>query len=200
MQCSNQILKCSILSKDHILQVLWIQICPNVADLTPFLLNNLTVCWLKLHRYRVIHLWRPQENRDFLPPPLVHMRLTLVDVHTQSTWDTHSSLETASTILLPSGPKAEIRLKYQCILLETILLVAYNKSLYWWKISTFYSSLETKFWSKKANFFAWEEDRMTSVGSNPPPCGRHKWMAPIAVECCWTPMGWNIVDDYSEII
>jgi len=58
---------------------------------------------------------------------------------------------------------------------------------------------KTKFWYKNANFFAREEDRMTSADSNlfvdvemtpirmtlclstwtcSPPCGRHKWMAP----------------------
>ena len=52
----------------------------------------------------VIHLWRPQENRAFDPrSPCLHTStcawpLSLVGVHTPSTWNTHRSLETASTM------------------------------------------------------------------------------------------------------
>ena len=49
-------------------------------------------------RIGAIHLWRPQKNHVFDPP--VHMGRTspLVDVHTRSTWNTHRSLEMASTM------------------------------------------------------------------------------------------------------
>ena len=51
----------------------------------------------------------------FLTPPPVHMRPhgpdtpPPVDFHTRSTWNTHRSLEMASTMTY-TGPKAEIRL------------------------------------------------------------------------------------------
>jgi len=63
----------------------------------------------------------------------------------------------------PSGPKAKMRLNYQCNFFETILLFIYITSLYWQKISTFYS-IQRRHYDLKTNFFAWEEDRMTSVG------------------------------------
>jgi len=90
-------------------------------------------------------------------PPLL-----LVDVHMRSTWTTHRSLETAS-IQWPSGPKAEIRL-YDCNLFKTVLL-DYITNLYRRKFSTFYSDERRNSDKKDTNFFAWEEDRMTSVDS-----------------------------------
>jgi len=68
-------------------------------------------------------------------------------------------------------------------------------------MSTFYSIQRRNYGKKYANFFAGEEDMMTSVDSNfnflygrphgarllppstwawlpPPACGHHKWMAP----------------------
>ena len=56
--------------------------------------------------FGAIHLWRPQKNHVFDPPLLpVHMRRhgpdpppPLVDVHTRLTWNTHRSLEMASTM------------------------------------------------------------------------------------------------------
>ena len=70
------------------------------------------------------------------------------------------------------------------------------------KIFHFLFHPKMKFWLKNANFFTWEEDSKTTIGSNflcdcpphganslppsacihlsltvPPPCGRHKWKA-----------------------
>ena len=59
---------------------------------------------LNLLRLGVIHLWRPQEIRFLTPLFLstcVYMDRTpspLVDVHTWSRWNTHRSLEMASTM------------------------------------------------------------------------------------------------------
>jgi len=82
-----------------------------------------------------------------------------------STWNTHRSLKTASRLQWSSRPKAEIRL-YDCNLFKTVLLVIYITNLYCWKISTFYSVQRQNSGKKDANFFAWEEDRMTSVDSS----------------------------------
>ena len=64
-----------------------------------------------------------------------------------------------------SGPKAEIRL-YDCNLFKTVLLVIYITDLYHRKFSTFYSIERRNSGKKDTNFFAWEEDRMTSVDYN----------------------------------
>jgi len=106
-------------------------------------------------------------------------------------------------VQLPSGLKAEIRL-CDCNLFKTVLLIIFITNLYRRKISTFYSVQRRNSGKKYANFLAWEEYRLTSVDSNfkflcgcphgawppsphphastwawpPPPCGRHKWMAP----------------------
>ena len=119
----------------------------------------------------VIHLWRPQENRDFGPLPRPN------------------AVKTA----IVQWPNVEIYLKLYSWQLN---INVYRP--YWRNISAFYSS------KKNANFLAWEEDRMTSVGSNflcgrprgaypilpsadvhlsltpfLPPCGRQKWMTPM---------------------
>jgi len=91
------------------------------------------------------------------PPPS-----PLVDVHMWSMWCGRREIHVAllkQPVQWPSGLKAEIRL-YDCNLFKTVLLVIYITNLYRWKISTFYSG------KKDANFFAWDEDRMTSVDSN----------------------------------
>ena len=65
----------------------------------------------------------------------------------------------------PSRPKAEIRL-YDCNFFNTVLLVIFITNLYRQKMSTFYSVQRWNSGKKDANFFAREEDRMTSVDSN----------------------------------
>jgi len=62
---------------------------------------------------------------------------------------------------MPSEPKAEIRL-YDCNLFKTVLLIIFITNLYHRKISTFYSVQRRNSGKKYANFFAGEEDRMTS--------------------------------------
>ena len=118
------------------------------------------------------HLFMTSKKSGFWPPLLsVHTRppeldpLPLVDVHTRLIWNTHRSLETAIDAHWPSGPKAEIR-QHDCNLFKTVLLVIYITNLYPWKISTFYSVQRRNSGKNDANFFAWEEDRMTSVDSN----------------------------------
>ena len=66
-----------------------------------------------------------------------------------------------------SEPKAEIRL-YDCNLFKTVLLVIYitNLNFYHQKISTFHSVQRRNSGKKDADFFAWEEDRLTSVDSS----------------------------------
>ena len=63
----------------------------------------------------------------------------------------------------PSGPKAEIRI-YDCNLFKTVLLVIYITNLYCRRIFTFYS-IQLVSAKKDTNFFAWEEDKITSVRS-----------------------------------
>src|SRR6218665_2700229 len=87
-------------------------------------------------------------------------------------------------VQLPSGNKAEIRL-YECNLFKTVLLVIYITNLYRRKFSTFYSVERQNSDKKDTNFFAREEDRMTSVdsifnflcgrphGASPPSPGTH---------------------------
>src|SRR6218665_2624177 len=53
-----------------------------------------------------------------------------------------------------------------CNLFQTVLLVIYITNLYSRKISTFYSVQRRNSCKKDTNFFAREEDRMTSVDSN----------------------------------
>ena len=65
--------------------------------------------------FMTLNLGIVHKKSGFWPPPPVHMRphgpdpLPLVDVHTRPTWNTHRSLEMASTMTY-TGPKAEIRL------------------------------------------------------------------------------------------
>jgi len=96
------------------------------------------------------------------PPPLLW-------TSTCSRHEIHIVLlkRTASSLHLqwPSGPKAEIWLQ-DCNLFNIVLLVIYITNLYLWKISTFYSVQRRNSGKKYANFFAGEEDRMTSVDSN----------------------------------
>ena len=131
-----------------------------------------------------------------------------VDVHKLSTWNTHNSLETASRLQWPSGPKAEIRLWYHCNLFETIPLVTHTTSLYRQKISTFYSIQRQNFGSINANFFAWEKDWMTSVGSNflcgrphgayvpflRPHASTWHWLPPPSVWTSWMNGSFALVD------
>jgi len=64
-------------------------------------------------------------------------------------------------------------------------------SVYWWKMSTFYSIQRWHFGRQNANFFAWEKDSMTSNflcgcihGVDPsPPWRHHKWRASYTEQC-----------------
>ena len=137
------------------------------------------------------------KNRVLIPPPScphastwARHPLPLLWMSTCGRYEIHITL-LKRLVQGPSGPKAEIR-----------LLVIFITILYRRQISTFYSVQRRNSGKKDANF-AWEEDRMTSVDSNfnflcgrahgswpprphastwawslPPPCGRHKWMAP----------------------
>jgi len=100
-----------------------------------------------------------------------------------STCRRHEIHITLSKQLLPSGPKAKIRLWYHCNLFEPILLVVYIASLYCLKISTFYSIRRRNSGPKYANFFAWEGNRMTSVGSNfVCGCPSSAWLHPLSAD------------------
>jgi len=155
--------------------------------------------WLLLG---VIHLRRPLENRVFDPPSPVHMHPHEPDLPSPLWMSTchrheiHIALQ-KQLVQWPSGSKDEMRLKYHCNCLKLyyyfFILLVYILT----KNFHFLFCPKTKFWSKKnANFFAWEEDRMTSVGYNflcghphgadtpihrlphepnspPPLCGRH---------------------------
>jgi len=74
--------------------------CRRVLRMWMFLLNSEDNDAPKCNiRKGAIHLWRPQKSDFWLPslstwagPP------PLVDIHTRSTWNTHRSLEMASSI------------------------------------------------------------------------------------------------------
>jgi len=112
----------------------------------------------------------------------------------------------------------------KCNLSKTLLSVFHiTYYLYRLKISTFYS-IQRRNSDKNANFFAWEKDRMMSVGSNflcgcphgadelisprphvstrvwplLPPCGRHKWMAPLTKKCISTKWNMILIDAFDE--
>jgi len=161
---------------------------------------------LKTNLYGVIHFWRPQENQVFDPSP-VHMRSHEPDP--SSLWTSTCGWHEIHFALLkqlvqwPSGPNAGIRLKCDCNLFKTVLLVIYITNIYRRKFSTFLFRPKTKFrlkmptslHEKKTGWCHWTQILYVDVhleltpfrrrpperDSLPPPCGRHTWMAPIAM-------------------
>ena len=112
----------------------------------------------------------------------------------------------------------------KCNLSKTLLSVFHiTYYLYRLKISTFYS-IQRRNSDKNANFFAWEKDRMMSVGSNflcgcphgadelisprphvstrvwplLPTHGRHKWMAPLTKKCISTKWNMILIDAFDK--
>ena len=155
------------------------------------------------------------KKSDFRPPsPCPHVSTLAGPPLWMSTYGRHEIHIALLKRLVqwPSGAKAQIRL-YYCNLFKTVILVIYITNIYLRKFSTFYSAERWNSSKKDTNFFAWDEDRMTSVDSIfhflcgrphgldplprpnvstwawlPPPCGRHKWMAPysnIPSTCYW---------------
>ena len=142
------------------------------------------------------------KNQVFDPPlPCSHEStwagpLSPLWTYTRGRHEKHTAL-LKQLVQWPPGPKAEIWL-CDCNLIKTVLLVIYITNLHRPKMSTFYSVQRRNSGKKYTNFFAWEEDRMTSVDFDfnflcgrphastcvhlsltpPPPCRRHNWMTP----------------------
>ena len=147
-------------------------------------------------------IWHPQKIRFLTPLPSVHMRPhgpdpppPLVDVHTRSTWNTHRSLKTDSrptmTYRTWSWNSTMIVIYLNCTISNYLLLIHIAE-----KFPLFIPSKEEIPVKKYTNFFAREEDRMTSVDSNFNfLCGRPHgaWPAPpsTCVHRSLTPSVWT---------
>jgi len=112
---------------------------------------------------RAIHLWRSQKIMFLTPSPCPHRPTPFPPLWTSTCGQHEIHIAFLKRLVQwPSRPKAGIRL-YHCNLFKTVLLVIYINL---WKISTFYSVQRGNSGEKDANFFAWEEDSMTSVDFN----------------------------------
>jgi len=120
-----------------------------------------------IHALGAIHLLRPQKKSSFWPPlTSVHMSWTpslpcgrphAVDMkYTPLSWNGYYN----------DFPDLTLKFDSMIVIYLKLLLVIYITNLHWQKISTFYSVQRRNSGKNDANFFAWEEDRMTSVNSN----------------------------------
>ena len=146
------------------------------------------------------------KNLIFDPPPSVHMRPQEPDPSTL--WTATCGRHEIHIALLkrlvqwPSGPKAEIRF-YDCNLFKTVLLIIFITSLYHRKNFTFIPSKDKILVKRTPTSLHEKKTGWTLIlifcvdvhmGLDPPlsrphasswawppspPCGRHKWMAPL---------------------